>query len=276
MPGVYLDPLTYPDDWNTVVLAGTLRTPGKCKVGKWERKVEYDHKKGKGTKGAAQTLKSLPPAEGEVEFWAWKPEHFAAWTDILALLKFDPSKGGSANSNSTAATASNAITSTPQGPSGLATSSGSGTVPTGQVNAAPSIPGNTSSGLSTFTGNTPNTSATANQQPALSSAYAIDIFHPAIADLDVAYVLPPEELGSWEEDGEASGMYKRTIKFVEFTGTPPNTSIAATPTGAAASNTATPPGASQAAGAQEGSAASAAAESAASAAKDAQGAWGAP
>lgn len=265
MPGVYLDPLQYPDDWNTVVFAGSLRTPGKCKVGKWERKVEYDHKKGKGTKGASQTLKGLPPAEGEIEFWAWTPEHFDAWTPILALLHFDPSKGGSSNSNSTAQnTASSA---------GGTTGS---SVPTGGLVGIPQIPGTTSTGLSTFTGNTPNESSTANQQPALSSAYAIDIFHPAVADLDVAYVLPPESLGSWEEDGEASGMFKRTIKFYEYTGTPPNVSVAATPTGAADASTATPPGTSQPAGAQEGTAAANAATGTAGAAADAQGAWGAP
>lgn len=262
MPGVYLNPLDYPEEWITVVFAGNLRTPGKCKVGKWERKAEYDHKKGKGTKGAAQTLKDLPPAEGEIEFWAWTPAHFAAWTPILALLHFDPSKGVSSTAPATTAGSTTPSTSS---------------VPTGGLVNLPAIPGNTTSGLSAFTGNTPtSSSSTANTQPALSSAYAIDVFHPALADLDVAYVLPPESLGSWEEDGEASGMFKRTIKFTEYTGTPPNASVAATPTGAAASNTATPAATQQPAGTQEGAAASNAAASANSAAADAQGAWGAP
>lgn len=229
--GVYLNPLDFPDDWNRCQIAG-MTTPGKCKMGKWERKADYDHKKGKGTKGADQTLKELPPAEGEAEFWAWTPDHFAAWNPILDALKFDPSKLGG--------------TVTPKAPA---------------------------SAVSAFTGNTPNASATGNAAPALSAAYAIDFFHPACADLDVSYVLPPESIGSWEEDGEASGLWKRTIKFVEFTGAPPNTSIAATPTGAADANTpqlgATP------AGGTDPTATSAGAGSAAGAGQDAQGAWGA-
>lgn len=259
MPGVYLNPLDFPDDWNSVVFAGTLRTPGKCKVSGWKRPVEYDHKAGKGTKGAKQTLKGLPPADGEIEFWAWTPDHFAAWTDILTLLHFDPSKGGNS-------TPTNAATATTTKTAAATTSS----VPTG------GIPGSTSSGLSAFTGNTPTASANTNNQPALSSAYAIDIFHPAIADLDVHYVLPPDDIGCWEEDGEASGMYKRTIKFHEYTGDPPNTSVAASPTGAAAANTAQNPSAQPAAGSKEGSAAASGTSAFAGAAADAQGSWGAP
>lgn len=275
MPGVYLNPLQFPDDWNAVVFAGTLRTPGKCKVGKWERKVEYDHKAGKGTKGALQTLKGLPPAQGDIEFWAWIPDHFDAWTEILALLHFDPTKGGSATKPGASTATATAATSV-VGTSGT-TNAGSGTVsgatlPTGSTAG---IPGTTATGLSAFTGNEPN-KTTSNTQPALSSAYAIDIFHPAIADLDVAYVLPPDEIGSWEEDGEGSGMYKRTIKFHEYTGAPPNVSAAATPTGAAAANTATPPGTAQSVGGSVPAAATAASGGAAAAAKDAQGAWGAP
>jgi hypothetical protein len=260
MAALYLDPLSAPGAWNVVQLGG-LTTPGKAKVGKFTRKVEYDHKKGKATKGAAQTLKGLPPAEGEIEFWAWTPDHFAAWEDILALLKFDPTKQRS----TTPAAASNTTTT-------ATTQSG---VPLGGLVSIPATGGaDGTGGTSSFTGNTStSTNSTSNDSPPLGSNYAIDIFHPAIAELEIAYVLPPEELGSWEEDGEGTGLYKRTIKFVEYTGTPPNTNIAVTSTGAQPDAQApgqTPPGAA------EPTAATAASTSAGSAAADAQNAWGAP
>lgn len=272
MSGLPLDPTTTPNAFDYVVFNDTLKTPGRCRVTGWDRPVEYDHKKGKGTAGAEQTLKGLPPAKGKIEFWTWTPEQRAAWNPILDALKFDQTKLGTGTPSTAAAANSNQLTSTPQGPSGLATSSGG--VPTGGLVGIPAA----GQQESAFTGNTPQSSSTASQPAPLSSAFAISIFYPTLADIDIAFVLPPEKLGAWEPDGDDFSYMKRTIDFVEFTGQPPAKSIAATPTGSVDPASATPsPGAAPAAGApSEGSAATNGAGQQTGAAADAQGAWGAP
>lgn len=256
-----LDPITHPDAWNRLAFtAAGLITPGKCVVGKWSRNVEYDKKAGKGTKGATETLKGLPPAEGTVKFWAWTPGHFAAWALLLPLLAFDPTKGGGQQTNPTTTPATpGASGTTPasftSGTSGsaAASSSGSAALPSGKF------------------GDASSSSGSSNAQPALSSAYAIDVFHPALAELNVTQVLPPEELGSWEPEGDpADGLWVREIKFCEFS-QPPNASVATTPSGA---NPSGAPGQTTA-GAQVPGASQNAASNASGAGKDAQYAGGA-
>lgn len=277
MGGMYLDPTLDPDAFDTVVFNDTLRTPGKCKVTGWDRPVEYDHKKGKGTAGAEQTLKGLPPAKGKIEFESWTPEQRQAWSPILDALKFDQTKLGT---GAPAAASSNALTSTPQGPSGLATSSTSGF-----AGASASSSGSTNvfalpaagQQESAFTGGAPAASSTASQPSPLSSAFAIAIFYPTLSDIDVHFVLPPEKLGIWEPVGDDYSHMKRTIDFVEYTGQPPNKSISATPTGSVDPASATSsPGAAPAAGSPgEPAAASSSASQSTAAGADAQGAWGA-
>lgn len=259
MSGLPLDPTTTPDAFDYVVFNDTLKTPGRCRVTGWDRPVEYDHKKGKGTAGAEQTLKGLPPAKGKIEFWTWTAGQRKEWDEILDALKFDQTKLGT-GTPSTAATSS--------------TTSSTSSVPTGQVTGIPAA----GQAQSAFTGNTPQSSSTASQPAPLSSAFAISIFYPTLADIDIAFVLPPEKLGAWEPDGDDFSYMKRTIDFVEFTGQPPAKSIAATPTGSVDPASATPsPGAAPAAGApSEGSAATNGAGQQTGAAADAQGAWGAP
>lgn len=260
---IYVNPLDNPDAWNTLVLAGSLRTPGKCKATGWHRENEYDVKKGKGTSGATPTLKAQPPAKGSFEFWAWTPAHFEAWGPILAALAFDPSKAA----KGTAAPATTPVGSDITGTSGES----SGAVSTGTIPK----PGNTS-GKSDGGDSANNADGfpkdTAKEDATLAQPSAIDAFHPALADIDVAHVLPPEKLGIWEEDGEGSGMYKRTIEFIEFKQATAN-SIASTPTG---STDQPAPGSTVAAGGSEGPATDTAANNAGGAAKDAQGAHGAP
>lgn len=262
MPGLYVDPLTEPEAFDTVIFNDVLRTPGKCKVTGWKRPVEYDKKKGKGTAGETATLKALPPAEGEIEFETWTRAQRQAWTPILDALKFDSSKLPA--QTTTAKTASSSSN----------TTSSASSVPTGQVVGVPSA----GQSVSSFTGNTSNASTSSNAQGAtpLGSNFAIGIYYPTLADIDVSYVLPPEELGVWEPVGDDFSHMKRKIKFREYTGDPPNRSIAATPTGAAdaASTPASPDQPPEAGSPGEGSAASNAAASADGAAADAQGAWG--
>ena len=229
MGGLYDDPTTSPTAWVRVIFNDVLYTPGHCKVSGWKRAVEYDEKKGKGTSGAVQTLKQIPPAKGSIEFFTWTPQQRAAWSPILDALRFDPTK--------------------------LQTSTPSGTTPSSSSSSTSSTSGGTPSvpaagqQQSSFTGNTPNAdtnSATKNgtQPTPLGAAFAIAIYHPALADIDVHYVLPPEKLGAWEPVSEDDYSYlKRTIEFVEYTGTPPNKSVATTPTGAADPATTPSPGA---------------------------------
>lgn len=247
---LYLDPITHPNAIN-VVKIGPYRTPGKAVVGAWARKNEYDVKLGKGTAGASETLKGQPPAEGSITFWAWVPAHFAEWNPILALLKFNPTKGAAAST-----------TATPNGPQqftiGETKEGSSGGTSSGSIPE----PGNTSG----KTDGAPAAKST--DPPALSAASAIDIFHPFLADIGVFHVLPPSELGCWEPDGD-QGLYKREIKFLEFVQSGAQ-SIAATPTG---STDGAAPG-EPTAGGTEGGAADNGAAGAKGAGTDGQGAWG--
>lgn len=229
---VYLDPITHPDAWDRLAFpTAQLVTPGKCVVGKWTRDNEYDVKAGKGTQGATETLKQQPPAKGTVTFWAWIPAHFAAWDPILDLLRFDPAKGG----NTSSATASAATTSTPTGSKGQTFGQAPVKAQSDNASGSGGASAADNAGSGTDTSASKDTSSSSSQ-PALSSAYAIEVFHPALADINVHYLLPPEKLGSWEPDGEpSSGLWKREIEFLEFT-QPPNKSIATTPTGAGATN----------------------------------------
>jgi hypothetical protein len=86
-----LDPISHPDAWDTVRIQGQ-DTPGKCDVKGFKRKVDWDTKIGKGTAGATETVKGLPPAEGTITFTAWTIEHFRAWDLLLPKLKYDPTK----------------------------------------------------------------------------------------------------------------------------------------------------------------------------------------
>lgn len=86
-----LDPITNPDAWNTVTLQG-MNTPGKCEVGEFKRSVEWDIKSGKGTAGATETVKGLPPAKGSIDFYAWETAHFGVWDELLPKLLYDPTK----------------------------------------------------------------------------------------------------------------------------------------------------------------------------------------
>lgn len=268
MGGLYLDPTTTPSAYDTVVFNRTLKTPGKCKVIGWHRPVEYDHKKGKAVKGAESTLKGLPPAKGSIEFETWTPDQRAAWTPILDALHFDPTKLGTGTSSTPAAAASANPGSQFSGGTVDTSATGSGT-PAGAI-PAPAAASSTSS-----------SSSSSNQPVALSSAFAIEIFYPTLADIDVHFVLPPEKLGAWEPVGDDFSHMKRTIEFIEYTGTPPNTSIAATPTGPSDGTSGNDlsggsPGTSPPAGSSEGAAPPNAAASSKGAAGDAQGAWGAP
>jgi hypothetical protein len=266
MPGVYLDPITHPDAWQRLAFPkAQLITPGLAIVGKFTRDNEYDVKAGKGTQGATETLKQQPPAKGTITFKAWIPEHFAQWNAILDLLKFDPTKGGSTNASQTttpATTTGSRGQTFGQAPTKKAAADAGGSGASTSTDAV-----DTSASSGTASGSA-STSGSSNAQPALSAAYAIEVFHPALADVDIHYFLPPEKLGTWEQEGDASGLYKREIEFLEFT-MPPNKSIAVSPTGADKTN----PGATYAS-APTKTGSDAAASGSNGAASDAQGAHG--
>ena len=85
------NPIDYAQNWDGFVIQGVV-TPGRCEVTGFKRAVEWDVKLGKGTAGGTETVKGLPPAKGSVKFFAWTAAHFAAWDDLLPLLKYDPTK----------------------------------------------------------------------------------------------------------------------------------------------------------------------------------------
>lgn len=270
---VYLDPALYPAAADTIVFdGGRLRTPGRCKVEGFERKNDYDKKKGKGTRGATQTLKEQPPAEGSITFWAWTVAQRAAWTPILQRLAFDPSK----NAGSAAATPAAKTPATPTSPASSTPTQSfeKQTQDNGDTDNNPVIPtpDNTTGTSGDDSADAATPAAKSDDPPALTAADAIEIFHWTLADLGISHVLPPESIGIWEEDPEGSAQYKRVIKFIEFS-QPPAASIAATPTGSGDGADATgAPGA----GTTEPSATAKGATDTAAAGSGAQGAWGAP
>lgn len=85
------NPIDAPEASDVCTIQG-VDTPGRCEVGEWKRVVEWDVKTGKGTAGATETVKALPPSKGSVKFWAWTSAHFAAWDSLLPLLVYDPTK----------------------------------------------------------------------------------------------------------------------------------------------------------------------------------------
>jgi hypothetical protein len=252
---LYLDPISHPNAYNTVVFANTYRTPGKCLVSGFSRDNEYDIKTGKGTAGATETLKGQPPAKGSITFWAWTEEQRRAWTPIIQRLTYKPAKNGTVASPASAAKGTSAGFS--DGGTQGADSSGS-PIP---------APGNTSGKAAKTDAKDKST-----DPPALTKADAIEIFYPTLADIGVTYVLPPEKIGIWEPVGDDYTYTQRKIDFVEFT-QPPAANIATTPTGAADGSN--EPGV-QAAGGATPPAPTGASAQAKGAGKDAQGAWGGP
>lgn len=85
------NPIDAPEAYDFVTIQG-VNTPGRCKVGEFKRVVDWDVKTGKGTAGATETVKGLPPAKGSIQFFVWESAHFAAWDALLPMLKYDPTK----------------------------------------------------------------------------------------------------------------------------------------------------------------------------------------
>ena len=86
-----LDPITYPEHWDKVEIAGS-ECPGICVISGFDRDQGWDIKKGKGTKGATLTLNEFPPAEGKIVFSLWHPNHFIEWVEFRKLFVYDPPK----------------------------------------------------------------------------------------------------------------------------------------------------------------------------------------
>jgi hypothetical protein len=117
----------------------------------FKRSIEWDVKKGKGTKGGSMTLSQLPPANGSIKFLLWKAEHFASWdTTFRALFRYDPTK---------------------------------------------------------------------------KTKGAIDIYHPALAKLDI-YTVVTENIGA--ETPEGLGLWSITVEISEYL-PPPDASVTASP-----------------------------------------------
>jgi hypothetical protein len=87
----YLDPISYPDAWNTVEVGGQ-EWDGFVEVSGFKRDFGWDVKKGKGTKGATLTLNEFPPAEGKFTFHLWGEGQFYLWAQFQRLFDYDPPK----------------------------------------------------------------------------------------------------------------------------------------------------------------------------------------
>jgi hypothetical protein len=86
-----LDPLSSPQDWDTVSIGG-VPSPGICKLSGFKREFGWQQKRGKGARGSTVTLNEYPAAEGKITFQLWTSDHFQQWADFRALFKYDPIK----------------------------------------------------------------------------------------------------------------------------------------------------------------------------------------
>ncbi len=210
-----LPPWDFPNEWDKLTLAN-VEVPGLVKVTGWKRAITYDVKVGKGTGGATITLGGKPPAKGSIEFRVWNTAQLQAWdAQVRPLLSFTP------HPQATATTPTNGTTSrgdqlTTSG--GADATTGGGTVNNPAASATPAK------------GSSEDAYSAPAQPKSLTKADALDIFHPILAELEVTAVLPPEELGQWENSDDGGvGFMRRTIEFLEFK--PPTGNITATPQG---------------------------------------------
>jgi len=91
MSSEVLNPIDHPQEWDSVTIAGQ-RSPGLCELDGFDRKHDWDRKKGKGAAGETITFTQKPAAEGKLTFTFWLREHFTAWATFRALFKYDPTK----------------------------------------------------------------------------------------------------------------------------------------------------------------------------------------
>jgi hypothetical protein len=99
LPQVIASPFQSAADWCHVWI-GDVRAPGFLKRGGlqgFDRKTEWDVKKGKGAKGATLSLIQQPPAEGSFTFMINSEEVFQQWAFFLPLLRYDEQTGTAAD-----------------------------------------------------------------------------------------------------------------------------------------------------------------------------------
>jgi hypothetical protein len=87
-----LSPFESTAAWDVVLIGGTAASPGLVRIKSCVRKNKWDVKIGKGTIGATETFVGIPPAEIELEFKLWLPDHFTAWSTFVQNFQYDPSK----------------------------------------------------------------------------------------------------------------------------------------------------------------------------------------
>lgn len=74
-------------------LIGTTPSPGIVRtIDGWERKYDWDKKKGKGTAGASITFTSRPLLEGSITIEMWAAAQFNEWEDFLRICSYDTTK----------------------------------------------------------------------------------------------------------------------------------------------------------------------------------------
>lgn len=90
--GTAIDPFTFPQDWDHVVVQG-VSSPGRCVVGGAAVAGRWDVKSGSGD-GATITYKGREVQEGiTLTFTIWDQAGWANWLAFETLLQFDPLKG---------------------------------------------------------------------------------------------------------------------------------------------------------------------------------------
>ncbi len=89
-----INPLRFPYTWDTFQVAGQF-SPGVIPPGGitgFERKFEFDRKKGKGAFGETLTFTQKPSAEGKIKLHLWTAAQIDALITFVPILQYDPTK----------------------------------------------------------------------------------------------------------------------------------------------------------------------------------------
>ncbi len=89
-----VNPLRFPQIWDQFSVGGVVN-PGVVPPGGltgFERKYDWDVKKGKGAYGGTVTFTQKPPATGKIKIHLWTISQIDSLESFIPLLQYDPTK----------------------------------------------------------------------------------------------------------------------------------------------------------------------------------------
>ena len=89
---LYFAPLSAPPSIYDVVTIQGQVCPGTVTLSGFKRKWNWDKKQGKGSQGTTPTQVGKPAVTGDLTFWLWSGDHFAAWETFRPLFLYDATR----------------------------------------------------------------------------------------------------------------------------------------------------------------------------------------